>query len=43
VEVLASLVFISGLSNKITFNKELWISSFPLAKQDALKTRPDLL
>jgi ABC-type nitrate/sulfonate/bicarbonate transport system substrate-binding protein len=26
VEVLASLVFISGLSNKITFNKELWTS-----------------
>src|SRR5437763_9158721 len=29
-EVPASLVLISGLSNKTTFNKELWTSSFPL-------------
>ena len=26
----ASFVSISGLSYKITFNKELWTSSFPL-------------
>src|SRR6185295_10458203 len=28
--LLASLDFISGLSCKTTFNRELWISSFPL-------------
>jgi predicted acyltransferase len=30
VEVLALLVLIAGWSYKITFNKELWTSIFPL-------------